>query len=244
MLLLNLRAEDSTFSFGLKWHWSVADGEDMSTTEVRTKLAGKKILVLVHGYNVTDAFDAYSRMVINMQQHQLGYDEVIGVQWPGSSLAFAFLFAQLRAGKAGKKLKQALSILEGVTTLDIEGHSLGCRVICEAIYNGLRPRLVVLAGAAIDSDAINNDTKYGLCLYHIPYIMVAHSKRDAVLRKAYTLASWDNALGLTGPEDMSKVFSNVHAVDLTEHVPEHSAYKKCDEFYHAWESAIASIRSK
>lgn len=244
MLLLNLRAADSTIVFSPKPHWAVADGEDMSITEVKAHLAGKRVLVLVHGYNVEDAFDAYSRMAINIAQHKMGYDEIIGVQWPGSKIALAFLLAAARANKAGRKLQAALSILDGVAVLDVEGHSLGCRVICEAIAAGLRPRLVVLAGAAVNNDSIHNDTEYGIHLATVPSVLIARSGRDSVLRKAYTLASWDNALGLTGPEDLTKVTANIHTVDLTEYVPEHSAYKKCEEFYLAWKAAINQLEGE
>jgi esterase/lipase superfamily enzyme len=180
-------------------------------------------------------------MAVNIAQHELGYDEIIGVQWPGSKVALAFLLAAARANKAGRRLQQALSILDGVAVLDIEGHSLGCRVICEAVVQGLRPRLIVLAGAAIDSDSIHSDTEYGVHLATVPSVLIARSGRDAVLRKAYTLASWDNALGLTGPEDPTKVSANIRTVDLTEWVPEHSYYKKCEEFYHAWKSSIVQL---
>jgi esterase/lipase superfamily enzyme len=241
MLLLNLRSAESTIVFSPKPHWSVADGEDMSITEVRAHLAGKRVLVLVHGYNVQDAFDAYSRMGINIAQHKLGYDEIIGVQWPGSKVSLAFLLAAARANKAGRKLQQALSILDGVAVLDIEGHSLGCRVICEAVVQGLRPRLIVLAGAAIDNHSVHKDETYGIHLASVPLVLIARSGRDAVLRTAYSLASWDNALGLTGPEDSTKVTANVHTVDLTEFVPEHSAYKKCEEFYLAWKAAVNQL---
>lgn len=241
MLLLNLRSADSTIVFSSKPHWSIADGDDLSPTEVKARLSGKRVLVLVHGYNVTDAFDAYSRMAINIAQHKLGYDEIVGVQWPGSKISLAFLLAAARANKAGRKLQAALNLLSDVSVLDIEGHSLGCRVICEAVVAGLRPRLIVLAGAAIDSDSINVDTEYGVHLASIPSVLIACSGSDAVLRKAYTLASWDNALGLTGPEDPTKVTENVHTVDLTEYVPEHSYYKKCEEFYLAWKAAVNKL---
>ena len=79
------------------------------------------------------------------------------------------------------------------------------------------------------------------CNTAVPLVLVARSGRDAVLRKAYTLASWDNALGLTGPEDPNQVTANVRTIDLTEFVPEHSAYKKCEEFYLAWKAAINQL---
>lgn len=244
MIVLNLRAADSTIVFSALPHWSVPDGEDLSVSEVRERLRGKRVLVLIHGYNVEDALDAYARMEVNLSERNIQYDEIIGVTWPGSKVMLAFLLAKVRANKAGKKLAQALNILSGVACLDIEGHSLGCRVACEAVANGLTPRMLILAGAAIDSDSILQGTDYGQAIEDVPAVLVAYSREDSVLRRAYTIAEWENALGLTGPSDKMQCGENVHCVDLSDYVPSHSYYKKSDEFYLAWKSVMLKVEGE
>lgn len=239
LLKLSLRRKDSTIFFGSP-QWWYADGDSISTQQAIELCAGKRMLILAHGYNVTDAFDAYSRMMVNLETYRMHYDVVVGVEWPGSQLTPAFIFAVPRATKAGKMLAVALEAFKP-KTLDIEGHSLGCRVACSAVKAGMRPRLVVLAGAAIDDESVQAGEEFGESLQRVPKVLVAYSAHDAVLRKAYKFALWDNALGLTGPEDPALCYSNIKAINLSHCIIAHSGYKYCPAFYQEWSQLVEQL---
>jgi hypothetical protein len=73
-------------------------GKAVTAPQIADRLTGKRVLVLVHGYNVEDPIPAYGSV---REAVGRGYDEVVGVHWPGSRVAAAFWLACLRANKAG-----------------------------------------------------------------------------------------------------------------------------------------------
>lgn len=241
MLHLNLRKGDSTIRFG-RSEWRELDSPNiLDVNRVADRLSGKRVLALLHGYNVDDPFDPYLRVAANLRIHcPDAYDEIIGVTAPLSRLSLAFLLAWTRAPEAGQRLASALLwSCADAASLDVEGHSLGCRVALEALSCGLRVRNVILAGAAVDNESIHRDQKYGEAIDQAEHALIAYSRRDDVLRRAYPLARWDRALGLTGPEDVSRVAPHVMSVDLQDSIPAHSAYKNSADFYAAWRALLA-----
>ena len=229
MLTLSIRKDNSTIRFGPAI-WSEADGGPITAAAAAQQLAGKTVLVLVHGYRVDDALDAYARVLLHVGDL---YDEVVAVLWPGSHLLLGYLFAQWRAARAGELLAAALAPIRA--EVDIEGHSLGCRVTMEALRaGGIYPRHVILTAAAIDNESLQRGERYGAACAAAEWILVAHSRRDRVLRTAYTLGSWDQALGLRGPQRPDLCPANVQALDLTPGIAGHSEYKRCPELFAAW----------
>ena len=235
MLRLSIRKGDSTIFFGPP-RWSEVDGADLTATQVQSRLAGMRVLGLIHGYNVEDAFDAYARIAIHMDD---SYDEVVGVEWPGSKLDLAFWLARMRAGKAGRLLAEELGpIYSAAAALDIEGHSLGCMVALEALSAGLRCRNLVLTAAAVDNESIQAEERYWIATQRAHQILVAYSRHDPVLAGAYRIAMADRALGLTGPEDAKRVCSSVIALDLSNDISEHSQYKACGRLFSTWRNLL------
>lgn len=235
MITLSLRRGASTMWFGGP-EWAEADGAQLTPEAAAIRLLGKRVLVLVHGYRVNDALDAYARIGIHVDGL---YDEIVGVLWPGSHLLLGYVFAQWRAGRAGQLLAAALRPLRA--TLDIEGHSLGCRVTMEALRaGGIYPRNVILTAPAVDNESLERGERYGAACAAAHRVVVAHSRRDDVLRTAYTLGSWDRALGLSGPERPERCPSNVVCLDLTAEIGGHSDYKRCMGLFTAWRSLVGA----
>lgn len=238
LLRLNLRRGESTLRFGTHPEWLDFIGNPVTENDVATAIAGKRVLALVHGYNVTEAIDAYA-VIAAMVSFQ--YDTVIGVTWPGSRIALAFWFAEMRANKAGRLMAAALhKRVKAAAAFDIEGHSLGCRVALESLSSGLDARLLLLAAPAIDHEAVEIGEEYGSVIEGRTHrTLVAHSSNDAVLRGAYKIAEWDTALGLYGPrnpvenKDVLLPF-NLEVINLSDTVKSHSGYKKSSEFYSVW----------
>lgn len=230
MLRLNLRKGDSTWRFGPA-QWGIVDGDDLTPTQAAAMLNGKRVCAIGHGYNVTEPDDAYAMLSLNLAGV---YDELIWIRWPGSKWKLAFWLAMLRAPKAGRLLAEALSPLE-CAALDIEGHSLFCRVALEAMLNGLRCRNLILAGAAVANQALAISERFGWCVANAQRVLVAFSRHDEVLSKAGRLGLFDNPLGLTGPEIGRQTLKNVIALDCSESVDKHSAYKRDTKtFIPAW----------
>jgi hypothetical protein len=238
MLRLNLRNGDSTIRFGDSPTWSEVDGPELTAEQVAERINGRRALILIHGYNVTDAFDAYARIEIKLETRseygvQQWYDEVVGVAWPGSHLELAFWFARIRATKAGRILAGALGAFEPAA-LDIEAHSLGCMMALESLDHGLYCRNAILTAAAVDNESIQERERYALAVQRAERVLVAYSRHDPVLRGAYRLGCWDNALGLTGPQDPSQCNRRIESLDCSAQVAAHGDYKRCPMMFTRW----------
>jgi pimeloyl-ACP methyl ester carboxylesterase len=234
MLSLNIRANDtSTIWFGTPT-WFEADGPKLTEEQVAERLNGQRMLILAHGYNTGDPLDFYSRINLHIGNK---YDVVAGLSWPGSHLGFAFWLAVIRAAKAGRLLTEALGSFTPAS-IDIEGHSLGCAVTMEALDHGLKVRNCILTAAAIDNESIQRDKKYALAVKRAETLLVAYSRHDKVLSRAYRLGMLDKALGYNGPQDPAECDKRVKLLDCSKWVNEHSQYRKCEPFFDAWRSMI------
>lgn len=230
MLRLSIRNGDSTWRFGAP-QWGVVDGDDLTPTQAAARLAGRKVCALIHGYNVGQPDDAYARVASHIGD---AYDELIAVHWPGSQWSMAFWLAMWRAPKAGRMLADALAG-PGCAALDVEAHSLGCRVALEALLYGLRCRNLILAGAAVANESLAIEDKFGWCAANAARVLVAWSRHDDVLAKPGRLGLFNNPLGLTGPERGRRTLPQVISLDCSETVPKHSSYKSDTRtFIPAW----------
>ncbi len=130
--------------------------------------------------------------------------------------------ARVRADKTGVILADILARYEGEVIL--VGHSLGGRVMATAAqasstnYKKSRIRDIRLAGAAIgtkfDWDAVGR-TASGVVVNYF-------SKNDSILKLLYKAAEFGSvAVGLEGTGSTA---GNVHDVDVSDKVPDHSAY--------------------
>lgn len=227
MLILSLRKDDSTLRFGHPtWHeWEISNPA-LPMAHVIQRLQRRRVCFLVHGYNVTDALVAYSRMY---RWAHIWYDEIVGVTWPGSRVVFGFWPARGRAKKAGAMLADQLRALD-IAAVDVQGHSLGCRVALEAVAHGLRCRNVILAAAAVNDDALSRE--YRSVEERVSNkVVVAHSRHDDVLRVSYRFALGRTALGLRGPR---AGIANSYVVDCSPDVAKHGDYKRSETYRSHW----------
>jgi predicted alpha/beta hydrolase family esterase len=224
----------STWMFGGP-NWS-RNGGSLTPTQVAAGLAGKRVCILVHGYNVEDPTPAYNSIKENLLEQ---YDAFIGVHWPGSRVAAAFWLATMRATEAGRKLADALFfVTQDVAALDIEGHSLGCHVTLAALERGMPVRNCILAAAAVDNEALQDGERFAHAIPKAQRIVVCYSENDSVLRDAYKLARWDKALGLTGPEKPSECDQRILPINLSESIKAHGDYKRDRTFFVVWKTFV------
>lgn len=228
MLILSLRNNDSTIRFGPPtWHeWEIT-APPMRTLDVWARLRDRRVCFLVHGYNVKESIDVYSRMYRWVHDW---YDEVVGVTWPGSRVVFGFWPARWRAATAGQMIADEMRKFSPAA-IDFQGHSLGCRAILEAIRHGQHCRNAILAAAAVNDDSLAKE--YASVDERVTgKVLVAHSERDFVLRRAYWLAlPGQRALGLRGPRVRP---ANSLVVDCSSDVARHGDYKRSEIYRAAW----------
>ena len=178
-------------------------------------MAGKRVTVLVHGYNneQQDVLDSYR--TIDEQMRLLGflgranapYDALIGFAWPGGASGVSFPFARGRAEDAAPRLRQLLASLQGSGAIvDINSHSLGAHVTFEALRDATANvvRYAWNFASAVDNESVEKGERYYSAAQRCQKFYVFHSKNDPVLRVWYRIGDFfdfDTALGYSGPED-------------------------------------------
>lgn len=227
-----------------------ADGSGASVTSANflQAIAGKRVMVLVHGYN-NDRLDVLgSYGTIERQMRQLSflgggaapYDAVIGFVWPGGSVRLSFPFARARADESAPHLARLLNDLRGANaTVDLNTHSLGAHVTFEALRDV--PANTVRAAwnfaSAVDNESVEDGERYHVAAQGCSSFYVFHSKNDPVLRVWYRIADlfdFDTALGYSGPEDPRSIMDrsqNVRVVNCKDIVASHGGYRSAGEVW-------------
>jgi esterase/lipase superfamily enzyme len=211
-------------------------------------MAGKRVTVLVHGYNneQQDVLDSYR--TIDEQMRLLGflgrsaspYDALVGFAWPGGASGVSFPFARGRAEDTAPRLRQLLASLQGAGAIvDINSHSLGAHVTFEALREA-SPNVVRNAwnfASAVDNESVEQGEKYYAASQRCQKFYVFHSKNDPVLRVWYRVGDFfdfDTALGYSGPEDPRAIMDhsgNVTVVNCKDVVASHGGYRSAGQVW-------------
>jgi esterase/lipase superfamily enzyme len=217
-------------------------GTSVPHSEFLQEVGGKRIKVLIHGYNneELDVLKAYS--TIDAELRLLGflggaspsYDALVGFAWPGGALGVSFPFARQRAAESAPRFAKLLSDLRSASvTIDLNTHSLGAHVVFEALRDGA-PNLVRNAwnfASAVDNESIEFSERYYQASRHCQRFFVFHSKNDPVLRVWYRIGDlwdFDTALGYSGPEDPAAIINNsphVRVINCKDVVQSHGGYR-------------------
>lgn len=217
------------------------------TTFLQT-IAGKRVTVLIHGYNneQRDVLDSYR--TIDDQMRLLGflgranspYEALIGFAWPGGATGVSFPFARARAEDAAPRLRQLLASLRGAGAIvDLNSHSLGAHVTFEALRDA-SPSVVRNAwnfASAVDNESVEKGERYFEAVQRCQKFYVFHSKNDPVLRVWYRVGDFfdfDTALGYSGPEDPRSIMdnsANVRVINCKEVVASHGGYRSAGQVW-------------
>jgi hypothetical protein len=185
----------------------------MSDVELKGLLAGKQVLFAVHGFNVNQR-DAVSDFAALDDQLKLGPSAVlVGVLWPGDAWipVINYPFEGGDAMHSGANLADYCNRqLGGALSLSFMSHSLGARVVLQAVAQLKRKaRLVCLTAGAINRDCL--ETEYASAAKNAQSIGVLASHKDWVLSRAFPLGDpisnilhddhrfFEKALGNDGP---------------------------------------------
>ena len=216
----------------------------LTEEEYLASLEGRRVLLLVHGYNNTedDVNLGYEKILGTVQSTLPGqYDVVTGYTWPGGALGLSYPIARARANSAGPRFALWLKKIAKVAkALDVMCHSLGARVVLEALEpaTGVRLRNLYLFAAAVDNESIERGEDYHEATRRCDRVVVVHARTDRTLGLWYrigdALMPWqwldffDAALGYSGPEDPADIIhfsKNVVVANGKGQRLEHGSYK-------------------
>ena len=213
-------------------------------SDIQKAVKGKKVLVVVHGYNnefedIVRAYDIIENQTKRFMQGK--YDIVIGYTWPGGDSGLEYFSAKRRAGTVAPRFAQNLRDLHKAShrpaAMDVMTHSMGTRVAYEALKRfttgGVVRNLFSMA-AAVDNESIEKDQEYFQSNKRVKNSFVFHSRHDQVLNLAYRAAEWDRALGLHGPEDPGDIMrhsAHTYVVNCKGCIKAHGDYKSEDRIY-------------
>jgi len=192
-------------------------------------LAGKNVMVFVHGYNLTtqecldEARDLFSKLQGALQRD--GVDPTAPVYllftWPGDTGTIHFDDAQEYAQMSGVALYELLS-QANAARWSIITHSLGAHValragaiLGERLFRGkgtLRVDRTLLLAASVEDDVFERPHRWEE--YHFPeaafgmrLLHISASRADDVLGGPFRINESDAALGFCGPESMDPLVS-------------------------------------
>ncbi|MEO1766324.1 alpha/beta fold hydrolase [Thiobacter aerophilum] len=193
---------------------------DAQLPEFTASTRGQRLLVLLHGYNVSRSEGRASlARYMDLLAAQGLSDPMLAVLWPGDgwAKALSYPFEGRDADDSAEVLWKWLSThLKPGTRVAFAGHSLGCRVAMAtarrlALAGTLRLDRIVLMAPAIDNDSLGQSGRFGYRegTLGAERVAVLASEQDWVLRFAYPLGDltqtilfgerWGRALGLSGP---------------------------------------------
>ena len=187
----------------------------MPAARLAETVRGRRVVIAIHGFNVSrpKAVRSYATLEASLQ---LTADQVFfGVLWPGDAWIPVINYpaeAEV-AVKCGAALAAFLDArMTEAASLDFISHSLGGRVLLEAVKRLSRPaREVCVTAGAVDSNVLSK--QYLAARDNAHRVSVLASSKDKVLKLAYPLGDfgadvlfgdkdspWKGALGLKGPK--------------------------------------------
>lgn len=181
---------------------------------VGPRVAGKDLVLATHGFNVS--YTSGLRSLARLEPHlNLPASSLfIGILWPGDWIipAINYPFSIPVARHAGRKLGDFCNRrLAGASSLSFISHSLGARVILEAVSSleRRRPRVLCITAGAVNDDCL--DAEYVSAGAEADLVQTLSSRGDHVLRLAYPVGDaigeilhddhipFRRALGIAGP---------------------------------------------
>jgi hypothetical protein len=185
----------------------------ISSVEFAPRTADKHVLFAAHGFNVSYEYGARSLGQLEPQLGLSASEIYLGVLWPGDYWlpVVNYPFEGGVAMDCGRRLAEFCDRwLTRAQSISFISHSLGARVILEAVKNlTRRARVVCLAAAAINRDCL--ETEYAAAASNADSISILASHEDWVLKVAFQIGDpisdllhddhtlFEKALGYDGP---------------------------------------------
>jgi esterase/lipase superfamily enzyme len=224
--------------FDITWYGSVVLEDGYSETDYDTAgdfsgvFGEEELLVFAHGWLNDDqgGLDTCYTGVTNLGLEGYEYPG-IGFSYDSDTWVTSWWAATEIAERNGRKLAAFTRDLREQypdTTVRYVAHSLGARVVLEAVKTldawGLRDALgsVSLLGGAADNDSVAIDGEYGPAIERsVGAVSNFWKSDDSVLNGLYTTAEFDSAVGEEGCEGTPP--ANYEDVNV-DYVPDHYSY--------------------
>jgi hypothetical protein len=181
--------------------------------ELGPLVAGRNVIFAVHGFNVSYEHGARSLAQLQNRLNLTAQDLFLGVLWPGDYWlpVINYPFEGNDANNCGRRLAAFCARwFAGAQSISFLSHSLGARLVLEAVRHLPRPaRMLCLTAAAIDQDCLT--AEYASVTGNAQQIALLASRNDWVLKIAFRLGdpvsdllrdqpiSAKRALGYDGP---------------------------------------------
>jgi hypothetical protein len=194
---------------------------EVPLAELVQKTAGRHVLFLTHGFNVSYAEGARSLARLAGALPFGDQVMIVPVLWPGDFYVPAVNYPAASVGAigAGQALGDLCNAwLAKATTLSFVSHSLGARVVLEAVgrLKGRRARMLCVTAGAVNDDCLT--TEYADAVTNAEHVYTVASAKDRVLQLAYPVGDligqiftpdhglYQEALGRHGPSPAAPVY--------------------------------------
>lgn len=190
----------------------------VDTSMIGPMVDGNDVLFAVHGFNVSYEYGARSLGQLAAQIHPKPSEICFGVLWPGDFWipVINYPFEGGVAIDCGRRLAAFCTRwLQKAQSISFVSHSLGARLVLEAVENLDRPtRAVCLTAAAVNKDCLS--TEYAAATANSSAVSILASHEDLVLGVAFRVADplselfdddhtpFQPALGYGGPPTPSR----------------------------------------
>ena len=182
---------------------------------VRASVTSHDVVLAIHGFNVSRPHGAVSMGALEAYLSLPANYRFCGVLWPGDFWlpVVDYPWEAGHAVTAGQKIAAyANDIFAGAASISFISHSLGGRVLLEAVQNLARPAAqVCITAGAVDDDCLAG--RYLGAEQNAARTSVLSSLKDKVLQLAYPAGDfisdvflrdsdspWEAALGRAGPK--------------------------------------------
>ena len=186
----------------------------VSPADWQALIDARDIVFVTHGFNVSQTSGAYSLEWLSRNVSLIPATVFVGMLWPGDAWipVVDYPFEGGVATDCGSRLAQFCDKRCGAAnSLSFFSHSLGARVVLEAVAHIARKaRVVCVAAGAVNRDCLNME--YWDASMNASSISVLASREDYVLKLAFALGDpvadllhddhtpFQAALGATGPK--------------------------------------------
>lgn len=215
-----------------------SNNREISNENLLNLVRGKRVIILVHGYNNTfsEVCDAYLRLTNQLKANSVPHDQVIGYIWPGGDKKLSYFAAKKRARKLAPRISDLLeSLSDQVQSIDIIAHSMGCFLSLSTLKKakGVKLNNIYLMAPAVKNFMLSDDKHFSSAAKKSNGAFVFKSTDDMVLRFAFSAGEGQPALGYTGPMPFATVVNNCIVIDCSNQPDpiDHGAYSRRTEIY-------------
>lgn len=203
--------------------------KDQEVNNTLADLKGKRVLVLVHGFDTVQPSSYYFDIKVNLEDQSI--DQVIGYLWPCYDDEWEYFYAKESTQHVKRRLRDFLTQLgQTAANVDVLAHSMGNHLMLETLNYPKTPTIpnlvnnFYLFAPAVNDVSIYQDQTYFNATKNCDDLYVFYSKNDTTLKWYYLLAEWHEALGYEGDSDPVHLPPNIQMIDCTSIVDTHSAY--------------------